>query len=94
VRLAARSEGRTAILEVTDTGHGIPAAEQPDLFSRFSRGTNAIEEAIPGSGLGLAISKVIAEAHGAEIQLESTPGTGSTFHLALPRIDRPPSDQA
>jgi len=43
VRLAARSEGRTAILEVTDTGHGIPAAEQPDLFSRFSRGTNAIE---------------------------------------------------
>jgi len=83
VRLAARSEGRTAILEVTDTGHGIPAAEQPDLFSRFSRGTNAIEEAIPGSGLGLAISKVIAEAHGTNIQLESTPGTGSTFHLAL-----------
>jgi two-component system, OmpR family, phosphate regulon sensor histidine kinase PhoR len=68
---------------VTDTGHGIPAAEQPDLFSRFSRGTNAIEEAIPGSGLGLAISKVIAEAHGTNIQLESTPGTGSTFHLAL-----------
>jgi len=83
VRLAARSEGRTAILEVTDTGHGIPAAEQPDLFSRFSRGTNAIEEAIPGSGLGLAISKVIAEAHGTNIQLESTPGTGSTFRLAL-----------
>jgi len=83
VRLTARSEGRTAILEVTDTGHGIPAAEQPDLFSRFSRGTNAIEEAIPGSGLGLAISKVIAEAHGTNIQLESTPGTGSTFHLAL-----------
>ena len=88
VRLAARSEGCTAILEVTDTGHGIPAAEQPDLFSRFSRGTNAIEEAIPGSGLGLAISQVIAEAHGTKIQLESTPGTGSTFRLALPRIDR------
>jgi len=97
VRLAARSEGRTAILEVTDTGHGIPAAEQPDLFSRFSRGTNAIEEAIPGSGLGLAISKVIAEAHGTNIQLESTPGTGSTFHLALrspSHESTPPSDRA
>jgi signal transduction histidine kinase len=94
VRLAARSEGGTAVLEVTDTGPGIPAAEQPDLFSRFSRGTNAIEQAIPGSGLGLAISQVIAEAHGTEIQLESTPGTGSTFHLALPRIDPPPSDHA
>jgi signal transduction histidine kinase len=84
VRLVARREGDAAVLEVTDTGLGIPAAEQPDLFNRFYRGTNAVEKAIPGSGLGLAISQVIAEAHGSTIQLESTPGSGSTFRLALP----------
>jgi len=84
VRLAARHEADTAILEVTDTGLGIPHSEQPDLFNRFFRGTNAIEKAIPGSGLGLAISQVIAEAHGSTIQVESTPGRGSSFRLALP----------
>ena len=84
VELAARSEGATAVLEVKDTGAGIPAAEQPDLFKRFFRGTNAIRTAIPGSGLGLAISQVIAEAHGGTIEVESSPGAGSTFRLALP----------
>jgi len=84
VGLVARREADTAILEVTDTGLGIPRAEQPDLFNRFFRGTNAVEKAIPGSGLGLAISQVIAEAHGSTIQVESTPGSGSTFRLSLP----------
>jgi signal transduction histidine kinase len=84
VRLAARRDGDTAVLEITDTGVGIAAAEQPELFNRFFRGTSAIEEAIPGSGLGLAISQVIAEAHGSTIEVESLPGTGSTFRLALP----------
>ena len=84
VRLAARSEGATAVLEVTDTGIGIPPAEQRELFNRFFRGAKATEKMIPGSGLGLAISEVIAEAHGTTIQVESTPGTGSTFRLALP----------
>jgi signal transduction histidine kinase len=83
VRLAARGEGATAVLEVTDSGAGIPASEQPDLFNRFFRGTNAIEKAIPGSGLGLAISQVIAEAHGTTIRVESKAGRGSTFRLAL-----------
>jgi signal transduction histidine kinase len=84
VRLGARREGSAAILEVTDSGVGIPSAEQPDLFNRFFRGRSAIEKATPGSGLGLAISQVIAEAHGSTIEVESTPGTGSTFRLALP----------
>jgi signal transduction histidine kinase len=84
VSLAARRVGDTAVLEITDTGVGIPIAEQPELFNRFFRGTNAIEKAIPGSGLGLAISQVIAEAHDSTIEVESVPGTGSTFRLALP----------
>jgi signal transduction histidine kinase len=84
VRLAAHADGGRAVLEVVDTGVGIPRAERADLFNRFFRGTNATENAIPGSGLGLAISQVIAEAHGGSIQVESAPGTGSAFRLALP----------
>jgi signal transduction histidine kinase len=84
VRVAARRDGDALVVEVADTGPGIPAAEQSDLFNRFYRGSSAIEKAVPGSGLGLAISQVIAEAHGGTIQLESTAGAGSTFRLALP----------
>jgi signal transduction histidine kinase len=84
VRLVVRNDGPNAIVEVADTGVGIPRAEQQELFNRFFRGTNAVERAVPGSGLGLAISQVIAEAHGTSIQVDSTPGVGSTFSLALP----------
>jgi signal transduction histidine kinase len=84
VRLSAWGEGDAAILAVADSGAGIPSADLPDLFNRFFRGRNAVEDAVPGSGLGLAISQVIAEAHGSTIEVESTPGTGSTFRLALP----------
>jgi signal transduction histidine kinase len=84
VRLAALPEDGRAVLEVADTGPGIPRAEQAELFNRFFRGTSATKNAIPGSGLGLAISQVIAEAHGSAIEVESTPGAGSAFRLALP----------
>jgi signal transduction histidine kinase len=84
VRLAARANGAVAVLEVADDGVGIAPADQEDLFNRFFRGTNAIEGAISGSGLGLAISRVIAEAHGGTIEVESAPGAGSTFRVALP----------
>ena len=86
VRLSAHGNGANATLEVTDTGVGIRASERQDVFNRFFRGTDAVEEAIPGSGLGLAISEVIAEAHGTTIQIESRPGTGSTFRLSLPLV--------
>jgi signal transduction histidine kinase len=84
VRLTAARNGDSATVEVTDTGVGIPASDQAELFTRFYRGANAVEKAIPGSGLGLAISQVIAEAHGTSIQVESTAGVGSTFRVALP----------
>jgi signal transduction histidine kinase len=86
VRLASLGEASTAVVEVTDTGPGISASDQTDLFNRFFRGRNAIEDAVPGSGLGLAISQVIAEAHGSSIEIESAPGRGSTFRLALPLV--------
>jgi PAS domain S-box-containing protein len=73
-----------AVIEIRDTGMGIPAAEQEHLFERFYRTSQATEQAIPGTGLGLAISKAIVEAHGGQIVVASGEGTGSTFRISLP----------
>ena len=72
------------VLEVEDSGIGIPAAEQPRLFERFFRAASATEQAIPGTGLGLAIVKAIVEAHGGDITVESRPHEGTTFRIELP----------
>jgi signal transduction histidine kinase len=77
------AEGR-ALIEVADTGIGIPADEQSRLFERFFRASSATEQAIPGTGLGLAIAKAIVQAHGGEIAVESVEGAGTTFRVLLP----------
>ena len=82
VRLDARDGA--AVLEVEDTGLGIPADEQGQLFERFFRSSNATQSAIPGSGLGLTITKAIVERHGGRIEVESTEGAGTTVRVSLP----------
>jgi signal transduction histidine kinase len=72
------------VIEIRDSGIGIPAAEQQFLFQRFFRTSTATEQAIQGTGLGLAISKAIVEAHGGEIEVESEEGAGTTFRVTLP----------
>jgi signal transduction histidine kinase len=72
------------VIEVTDTGIGIPEGEQSRLFQRFFRSSTATEQAIPGTGLGLVISRAIAEAHGGSISVRSAPGTGASFRVELP----------
>jgi PAS domain S-box-containing protein len=76
--------GQSALIEVRDTGIGIPASEQDRMFQRFFRSTAATAQAIPGVGLGLVISRAIVEAHGGEINFESQEGHGTTFRIALP----------
>jgi two-component system OmpR family sensor kinase len=76
-----------AVLEVRDSGPGIPPAEQPLVFDRFFRGTNVGEARASGSGLGLAIVRSIVEMHGGTITVSSAPGEGSTFTVRLPRAD-------
>jgi len=78
------SEGGLAVLEVEDTGVGIPEEEQERVFERFFRSTTATRQAIPGTGLGLVIARAIAEAHGGRITVRSRPGNGSCFRVELP----------
>ncbi len=82
--VTARREGDEVVLAVADTGMGIPEAEQPGLFARFFRASNAIHQAIPGTGLGLAIVATIVENHGGTIAVRSTENVGTTFTVRLP----------
>lgn len=76
--------GDVAELRVTDTGMGIPAEEQRQLFQRFFRSSLATEHAIQGTGLGLHIVRSIVEAHHGRITFESAPGVGTTFRFTVP----------
>jgi signal transduction histidine kinase len=71
------------VLDVSDTGVGIPPEELDHIFERFYRASTA--QTIGGTGLGLPIAKAIAEAHGGSISVASRPGVGTTFHVELPR---------
>jgi signal transduction histidine kinase len=77
-------DGGHAVVEIADTGIGIPLGEQSRLFQRFFRSSTATEQAIPGTGLGLVISRAIAEAHGGSIGVTSMPGDGTTFRVEIP----------
>ena len=72
------------LLSVTDRGIGIPSAEQRKIFEKFYRAENSLVHETKGSGLGLALVGHIVEAHGGTIDVESAPGKGSTFTIALP----------
>ena len=84
VDVRASSSRENAILEVRDTGMGIPADEQEHVFERFFRTSRATEQAIQGTGLGLAISNAIVHAHGGRITLASNEGEGATFRVTIP----------
>jgi PAS domain S-box-containing protein len=84
VDVRVRGERGHAVIEVRDTGMGIPADEQEHLFERFFRTTKATEQAIPGTGLGLAISKAIVHAHGGRITFASSESSGTTFRVSIP----------
>jgi heavy metal sensor kinase len=84
VRLTVRREQDSAVLEVDDDGIGIPAEALPHVFNRFFRVDSSRSREQGGAGLGLAIVKSICSAHGAEIEVVSAPGKGSTFRLRQP----------
>lgn len=81
IRVAARCEGDRILVEVADTGKGIPAKERPRLFQRFSR---LDKREAPGAGLGLWITRRLLQLHGGDIEVESEEGRGSLFRFRLP----------
>ncbi len=84
VTISVRAAAAGVLLEVTDEGPGLDAAEQEKVFERFWRADGARGRNGGGSGLGLAIVKRIAEAHGGSVSISSNPGEGATFALELP----------
>ncbi|MEW5784562.1 MAG: HAMP domain-containing sensor histidine kinase [Bacillota bacterium] len=73
-----------ALVEVIDSGAGIPEAELPFIWNRFYKVDKARTRVDTGSGLGLAIVRQIVELHGGRVAVESSPGKGSTFSFWLP----------
>ena len=88
IDISIHSEDNQMILQVTDAGPGIPAADQPRIFDKFYRGSN-INSDVEGSGLGLAIVKTIVESHQGRIWVESVEGKGSSFFIVLPILTEP-----
>jgi signal transduction histidine kinase len=77
-----RTDGNWVILSVTDQGPGVAPQVLPHLFERFTRGP-----ASKGLGLGLYLAREIAQAHGGTLEVQSTPGKGARFELALPLFE-------
>lgn len=88
INVQAHQDGPQIYLAVSDEGIGIPADEWDRVFDRFHRVENELTRRMRGAGLGLAVCKGIVEAHGGRIWVESQPGAGSTFCLALPACAR------
>ena len=85
VAISAVRDRNNALLSVADTGVGIPPDELPRIWERLYRGDKS--RSTRGLGLGLSLVKAIVNAHGGDVDVQSTPGAGSTFRIRLPLAD-------
>jgi len=85
--VSAKTGEDELILTVSDTGIGIPKADQSRIFERFYRVDVARSREAGGTGLGLAIAKHLVEVHGGRLWVESEIGQGSQFHFSVPLFD-------
>jgi signal transduction histidine kinase len=83
VEMRTRCEPSRAMIEITDSGMGIPPEEIPRIWERLFRGDRSRSQR--GLGLGLSLVKAIVETHGGTVSVRSTVGVGSTFSVMLPR---------
>ena len=89
---ASRNSEIDVLIEVTDTGSGIPAEERDRIFERFYRGSDTLEQ--EGFGLGLSIARRMVDVMGGVIRVESKVGVGSTFSVRLPLAQASPAPVA
>ncbi len=87
ISLSAQAEAGQVILQIKDSGPGIPPADLPYIFDKFYRASNTPSD-IPGSGLGLAIVKSIIDDHLGRIWVDSMLGQGTTFTIVLPILNQ------
>jgi two-component system sensor histidine kinase SenX3 len=85
VEVTGGFEGSEIVIQVSDTGIGVPEEKLPRIFERFYRVDRARSKETGGTGLGLSIVKHVAENHGGRVTVESALGKGSTFTVYLPR---------
>ena len=85
--LDVRRVGNDAVLEVADSGLGIPPEDLPHVFTRFWRGEKSRSRATGGAGIGLSIVQELVRAHGGQVSVESTVGKGSVFRVVIPCHD-------
>ena len=88
VEVAVTSSRDEVRIAVRDHGIGIAAADQKKIFEKFYRVGSGLVHDVKGSGLGLSIVAHVVKAHGGRVEIESTPGLGSTFTIVLP-VARP-----
>ncbi len=86
VEVSAVGDKDSVAMKVSDTGIGIPAEELPRIFERFYRVDKARSRESGGTGLGLSIVKHLVDAHSGRIDVQSTPGEGTTFTVTLPTV--------
>jgi signal transduction histidine kinase len=86
ITVQLQTEGKSAVLRVSDTGQGISKSQMEVLFSKYHRVPGETARRIQGTGLGLFIVKQTVESHGGSVSVESEgiPGKGSTFIVRLP----------
>jgi PAS domain S-box-containing protein len=84
ITVALSQRGNEAVLEVRDTGVGIPASELPHMFERFHRVQNSAGRTHEGTGIGLSLVHELVHLHGGTIAVESIEGAGSTFTIKIP----------
>jgi signal transduction histidine kinase len=89
IYLSSFATGQTSVVEIRDTGIGIPADALPHIFDRFFRADKARSRVSGGTGLGLSIVKAICEAHGGTIRVSSVEGEGTIVCMEFPLIAPP-----
>ncbi|MBY0229594.1 MAG: cell wall metabolism sensor histidine kinase WalK [Gemmataceae bacterium] len=94
ITVRLQREGGAAVVEVRDTGIGIPEADLPRVFERFYRVDKARSRELGGTGLGLSIVKHLAQALRGGVRAASQPGKGTAFLITLPLADGPVPDSA
>ncbi|MEE8389626.1 MAG: ATP-binding protein, partial [Anaerolineae bacterium] len=88
VTICARAVQEMVYVSIADEGIGIPFERQDRIFERFYQVDGSTSRRFGGMGVGLALVWEIIEAHYGTVMVESEPGEGSTFTVALPRADR------